>query len=81
MINTDAPIGIQAGSYERADTRPDRSWWPESALSAEELRASLGERRYFIVATTNRESPAVARPVVRTPPTPPFSHTANRAGK
>jgi nitroimidazol reductase NimA-like FMN-containing flavoprotein (pyridoxamine 5'-phosphate oxidase superfamily) len=63
VLDIDALIRIQEESYRRAGRGLTSSWPPESAMDADELRSLLDQRRYCVLATTNRDRRAIARPV------------------
>lgn len=66
MLDIDALIRIQENSYQRAGSSVARSWPQESVMGADQLRSFLEGRRYCVLATTNRQGHAVARPVAFT---------------
>jgi nitroimidazol reductase NimA-like FMN-containing flavoprotein (pyridoxamine 5'-phosphate oxidase superfamily) len=66
MIDSEALIRAQDASYARASGSLASSWPRESAMDATQLGSFLEERRYCVLATTNSEGRAIARPVAFT---------------
>lgn len=66
MIDAEALIAIQERSFEGAGEALRRSWPQESAMDAAELRAFLEEHTFCVLATTNAQGRAQARPVAYT---------------
>jgi nitroimidazol reductase NimA-like FMN-containing flavoprotein (pyridoxamine 5'-phosphate oxidase superfamily) len=63
VIDGEALARIQEASYERAGHALSGSWPAESAMDSAQLAAFLDERRFCVLATTNAEGHAQARPV------------------
>jgi len=61
MIDADALIELQEASYERAGGALRRSWPPESAMDAAQLRAFIEEHTFCVLATTSAQGRAHAR--------------------
>lgn len=66
MIDVEALIRAQDASYARAGASLASSWPHESAMDADQLRSFLEERHYCVLATTNADGHAIARPVAFT---------------
>jgi nitroimidazol reductase NimA-like FMN-containing flavoprotein (pyridoxamine 5'-phosphate oxidase superfamily) len=63
MIDIDALIAIQEVSYQQPGSGLASSWPRDSAMGPDELRSFLEQRRYCVLATSNREGRPLARPV------------------
>ena len=66
MIDADRLIELQHESLARAGEALHRSWPPESAMDAAELRAFLEAHTFCVLATTDARGRAQARPVAYT---------------
>jgi nitroimidazol reductase NimA-like FMN-containing flavoprotein (pyridoxamine 5'-phosphate oxidase superfamily) len=65
-VDIEALIRLQRDSHARAGGGLAGSWPAESAMDEAQLGAFLAERRYCVLATTNRDDRAIARPVAFT---------------
>ena len=62
-MDIEALIRLQGDSHGRAGVGLAGSWPADSAMDESQLGAFLTERRYCVLATTNADGHAIARPV------------------
>jgi hypothetical protein len=72
LLDIEALMRLQEDSYRRTARGLASSWPPESAMGPDALGRLLEQRRYCVLATSNRDGRAIARPVAFTVLGPSF---------